>query len=127
MLTRDDAPPPVDMDTIIRQPSWLAAIRLCVQVSGLQDNQVGPEIGIQEAQFSRILAGKANFPPNKLIPLMEVCGNEIPLLWLAHHRGYGLVRLKSRLETELEASKQENAELRLKLAHFEEFQRIGAR
>lgn len=126
MLPKHDAPD-TDMDTIARQPSWLAAIRLCVQVSGLQDNQVAIELGIQEAQFSRILAGKANFPPLKLVPLMDVCGNEIPLQWLAHHRGYGLVRLKSRLENELEESQRENAELRLKLAHFEEFQRIGSR
>ncbi len=127
MLSAHDSPSSVDPDTIKRQPSWLASIRLCVQLSGLQDNQVAMELGIQEAQFSRILAGKANFPPNKLTQLMDVCSNEIPLQWLAYHRGYGLVRLKSALERDLEASQQENAELRLKLSHFEEFQRIGSR
>ena len=114
----------VEDSVISKQPDLLSAIKLCISSSGLNDNQVAMELEIQEAQFSRILKGQAHFPPNKLEALMDFCGNEIPLRWLAMHRGYGLVKLKSRLEGELEDEKQKNAELEMKLQHFEEFQKI---
>lgn len=115
----------VEDGVIAKQQDFLSSIRLCISSSGLNDNQVAMELEIQEAQFSRILKGQAHFPPNKLEELMDVCGNEVPLRWLAMHRGYGLNKLKSRLESELEEEKQKNAELELKLQHFEEFQKLN--
>lgn len=100
--------------TVSRQPSLLAAIALCVRSSGLLDNRVAQELEIQEAQFSRILKGDAHFPPNKLNALMDVCGNEIPLRWMAMSRGYGLVRLKSEVEKENEALRQKLRDEQLK-------------
>lgn len=40
---------------------------------------------------------------------MDMCGNEAPLMWLANHRGYGLVVLQSEAE-----KRAENAELALR-------------
>lgn len=40
---------------------------------------------------------------------MDMCGNEAPLIWLANHRGYGLVVLQSEAE-----KRAETAELALR-------------
>lgn len=98
-----------------------AAIRKCVDNSGHDDKFIAIDLDIDQAQWSRIKSGQANFPPSKIGLLMDVCGNEIPLRWLAWSRGYGLVRLKSAVEEELEQERQRNAELEMKLKHFEEF------
>lgn len=116
-----------DDSTIHRQPTLLSAIHLCINVSGLSSSQVASELKIQEAQFSRILTGKAHFPPNKIDALMDLCGNEIPLRWQSLRRGYGLVRLKSAVEADLQVEREENARLRMKLQHWEEFQKISAK
>jgi len=52
---------------------------------------------------------------------MEVCGNEIPLRWLALSRGYGLFRLKSEVELENERLKAELSAQEAKLATIMEF------
>lgn len=118
-LSRHANPVPVTADMVERQDSMLAAIRLCVSLSGLEDNEVALALDIQAAQWSRILAGTAHMPPNKIGDLMDLCGNEAPLLWLANARGYGLHLLKSEAErqrdeaqNELAAKERENALLR---------------
>lgn len=89
---------------VAAQPTMLAAINLCVSLSGLEDKEIALELDIQPAQWSRILSGDAHFPPNKLGSLMDLCGNEAPLLWMADSRGYGLVLLKSEAERRAEAA-----------------------
>ena len=88
----------VTAEMLEAQKSLLAAINLCVTLSGLSDQEVAAELEIQPAQFSRIKTGESHFPPNKLGPLMDLCGNEAPLLWLAHSRGKGVHLLKSEAE-----------------------------
>lgn len=94
----------VSPDMLGAQKSMLAAINLCVSLSGLDDKEISLALEIQPAQWSRILSGEAHMPPNKLGALMDLCGNEAPLLWLANSRGYGLVLLKSEAERRAEAA-----------------------
>lgn len=70
---------PVPPEVVYRQPDMLAAIRLAVQVSGLDEKQVFLPLGINKAQWSRILSGQAHFPENKIERFMDIVGNEIPL------------------------------------------------
>lgn len=106
-------------DMIDAQRDMLAALNLCAQLSGLDDNEIALALEIQPAQWSRIRHGDAHMPANKWGDLMDLCGNEAPLLWLARNRGYGLVLLKSEAErqrdeaqAELQAKERENALLR---------------
>lgn len=110
--SRRSAPGDVSDEVIERLPNMLAAIKLCVQVSGFEDKPVCGHLEIDAAQWSRIKAGTANFPTNKLNDLMDYCGNEIPLRWQAMSRGYELKRRLSEIEAELERQRAENAELR---------------
>lgn len=81
---------PVSMDTIYRQPDLLAALRLSVQTSGLDEKQVYLALGLDKAQWSRILTGQAHFPTNKYEQFMDIVGNDVLLIWMAHRRGKGL-------------------------------------
>lgn len=91
---------------IVRQPSMSAAIALCIQASGLQESEVCLTLEIDPGHWTRIKKGDAHFPPNKLNPLMDLCGNEIPLRWLAQSRGYGVVLLKSEAERRAEEAER---------------------
>ena len=87
----------------MRQKDFLGALNLCMNTSGLEDKEIYMALDIDPGHFSNIRKGKpgANFPPNKLNTLMDLCGNEIPLTWLAHSRGKGLVMLESEAQRQL--------------------------
>jgi len=102
-------------------PSLTRACFKCVEEGGLQDKSICIELGIDPGVLSRARSGQAHFPPDKIDALMDLCGNEIPLRWQTLKRGYGLVKLKSRLEEELDAERQHTASLEMKIRHFEEF------
>lgn len=95
---------PVDVSLIARQPTMTKALQLCQTLSGKDDAQFYGKGGIvnDQAQWSRIM-GPSNhcFPHDKLNLFMDIAGNEAPLLWLLHSRGYELASLHLR-ETETE-------------------------
>lgn len=105
----------VDLNAVTRQASFNAAIVYCVGVSGLDRKQVYSALGIDAATWSRIESTQANFPPNKIEALMDICGNEAPLMWLVHARGYDWASVRERqseMERKLTELEQENADLK---------------
>ena len=118
-------PEPADVadSTLLKQTDMLAAIRLAIQESGLQDNQIYPVLRMEKAAFSKALGGSNHFPSGKLDQLCDVLGNEVVLRWWALRRGYGLVKLKSTLEEENEQLRADLHEARRDLDKFREFVR----
>jgi predicted XRE-type DNA-binding protein len=106
-------PDEVSTQVIGRRKSLLDAINLCIDVSGLDDKEIGFALGIDAGHLSNIRKGKTgcNFPTNKLDDLMTLCGNEIPLVWQAMKRGKGLVMLEGEAERQLRLQKEENDRL----------------
>ena len=100
MVTPGD---PIDVDAALvhRQPSLLSAIQLCMQAAGIADKEACISLGIDPAHWSRMSSGTAHFPLHLLGPLMDLCGNEAPLEWLAHSRGYELRPLESETQKAL--------------------------
>lgn len=96
----------VPMDLVLKQTTMAGAIALCVQLSGLEEKELYLSLGIDAGHWTRIMKGDAHFPVNKLNDLMDMCGNESALLWLAHSRGYGLVMLKSEAERRAEEAEK---------------------
>jgi hypothetical protein len=95
---------PVDETVIARIPSMTRALAMCQSLSGLDDKSFIGEGGVVKdaAQWSRIMnSGQHNFPQDQLNKLMDKAGNEVPMLWLMHSRGYDLSSLRHR-ETEME-------------------------
>lgn len=92
----------VPLELVTKRKSLLGAINLCIDLSGLDDKEVQLALDIDAGHFSHLRKGKGHFPPDKIGALMDLCGNEAPLIWLAHTRGYGLVVLKSEAERRAE-------------------------
>lgn len=101
---------------IARQPSMTSALQLCKTLSGLDDKAFIGHGGIvkDSAQWSRIMsAGQHNFPQDELNKFMDKAGNEAPLLWLVHSRGYDIASMR-KLESETEHALRVERELRMK-------------
>lgn len=88
----------------------LEAIQLCVQLSGLSNERISSELGIDKGHFTRMMQGRAHFPDAKSTDLMQLCGNYAPLQFEAWACGFELQeRAKDTRIAELE---QELAKLR---------------
>jgi hypothetical protein len=94
-------PSHVTASEVAREYSLGGAIDLCAKVAGLSPKQVQDALKTDKAQFSRWTDGKEGVVWPKLVALMDVCGNDAPLLWMLMARGYELSSLR-RVETELE-------------------------
>jgi len=106
---------------IVASKDFKSAVRLCIEVSGLERKQVAAALDLQDPHLSRMLADsngsdERHFPLNKIEALMDICGNTIPVRWLALKRGYGLHRLKTALEVENEQLKAELQEREKEMA-----------
>lgn len=120
----DDVPDAI----LANKQDLLAAINLCIAVSGYQDQQVAEALGISETQLSKYKSGLHNFPPNSLLMLMKFCGNLIPLRWLALKAGQKIEPLLSTLEQERDAQKARAEEAERRLDTITKFlQQVGMR
>jgi hypothetical protein len=115
MLSRAEPLIDVPVDSILARKSLLGAINLCIDLSGLENKEVYLPLGIDAGHFSNLRKGEGHFPTDKVNDLMDMCRNEVPLLWLAHRRGYGLVVLKSEAERRAEAAERRAQEAELKV------------
>lgn len=88
---------------VYAQRTFSAAIVLAITASGLDDKEVYLPLKIDGSHWTKIKKGEAHFPLDKLCEFMDLVGNEIPLQWLAHRRGKGLVMLLSEAERLLQA------------------------
>lgn len=112
---RDQLSIPVEVTEreITRERSLGGAIALCAKAAGFElDKQLALELGTDKGQFSRWLSGQEGIIWPKLAKLMDTCGNDAPVLWMLHQRGYDLASLRRR-ETEME---KENRLLREEVA-----------
>jgi hypothetical protein len=107
---------PFSEDVIYRQPDMLSALHLAVQVSGLDEKQIYLPLGLDKAQWSRILSGHAHFPTNKWEQLISLLDNEIPLIWLAHRLGKGLHNLEDAKDKTIREQGEKIAELQREIA-----------
>jgi hypothetical protein len=105
---REVIPDDYQRQTALKCKSRTHAIRKCVEISTVENHKeiYGP-LGIDQAQWSRIWAGTAFLNPDLKFQLMEVCGNDVPVLYDGLVRGYELTRIKSSLEAENAKLRQE--------------------
>ncbi len=112
----------VDDDRVLTCKTMREAIRLCVETSGKQIKEVAFDLGMPKENLYRMISTSddpRHFPPEKLPRLMEVCGNEKPLVWLSLHQGYGLYRLPEVVEAECKELKEKLRVAEQKLNIFE--------
>lgn len=109
-------PVPLNPDEVTRKKSLGAAIELCANAGGFDlDKALQMELGVDKAQFSRWQSGAEGIVWPKLTKLMDTCGNDAPLLWMLHDRGYDLHSIRRKetaVERENRLLREENAALR---------------
>jgi plasmid maintenance system antidote protein VapI len=113
--TQISLPVEVRPEEVMRKQSLGAAIDLCMELVDKQEKQLQAELGVDKGQFSRWKSGQEGIIWAKFARLMDTCGNDAPLLWMLHQRGYDLYSLRRReSETErlLREAREENAALR---------------
>jgi plasmid maintenance system antidote protein VapI len=102
-------PTEVTPSEVIREKTLGGAIELCAKAAGYSlDKELQIALGVDKAQLSRWQSGTEGIIWPKLVRLMDTCGNNAPLLWMNHDRGYDLHAMRQR-ETETES---ENRKLR---------------
>lgn len=116
MSTQLGFPVEVRPEEVAREKTLGAAMELCAKVAGYGlDKELSVPLGVDKGQFSRWQAGSEGIKWDKLAALMDYCGNDAPLLWMLHARGYDLHSLRlreSETERKLREAKEENAALR---------------
>lgn len=114
-MTQLGLPVELSVAEVARERTLGGAIGLCVKAAGLEPKQVQADLKLDKAQFSRWESGAEGITWPKLAALMDRCGNEAPLLWMAHTRRYDLAslrKLESEVERENRLLREENAALR---------------
>lgn len=109
-------PVAIHVDELARKQTLGDAIELCANLAGLPlDKQLAGPLRVDAGQFSRWKSGEEGVKWPKFSALMDYCGNDAPVLWMLHQRGYDLHSLHKR-ETETEKEnrrlREENAALR---------------
>jgi hypothetical protein len=111
----------VPIGEIVRKPSLGKAIEYCAELAGysydkeLETALKKAGVSVDQTQLTRWRQGVEGIKWEKFVGLMDVCGNDAPLLWMAHARGYdvgSLRRVESSVERENRLLREENAALR---------------
>lgn len=108
-------PVEVSIAEVARERSLGGAIGLCAKAAGYEGKEIQAALRLDKAQWSRWEAGHEGVVWPKLEQVMDYCGNDAPLLWMVHARGYDLAAMRKReseLERELRSAREENAALR---------------
>ena len=103
-------PSEIRPEEVARKATLGNAIELCAELAGFSlDKTLQQSLDVDKAQFSRWLSGQEGIVWPKFTRLMDVCGNDAPLLWMLHQRGYDLASLRKR-ESETERKLREAEE-----------------
>jgi hypothetical protein len=99
-------PSAVTAQEVAREKTLGGAIGLCAKAAGYEPKEVMDAVKVDgkpldKAQWSRWESGQEGIVWPKFVALMDFCGNDAPLLWMLHARGYDLSSLRKQ-ETELE-------------------------
>lgn len=103
---------PIQISDVVALRNLGQACAKCAEWGGLSDKAVALETGIDPGVWSRIKSGTAHPADDFLDVLMDAAGNEAPLLYLVHRRGYdpsSLRKLESEIERELRQAREELA------------------
>lgn len=114
-MTQLSLPADISITEIARKSSLGKAITYCYEAADLEPKQLLAKIGGDKGQLSRWESGTEGVIWPKLSALMDACGNDAPLLWMNHARGWDLNamrRRESELEQDLRLAREEVAALK---------------
>jgi len=107
-------------EEIARKQTLGAAIELCAELGGhALDKTLQQELEVDKVQLSRWQSGTEGIIWPKFVRLMDLCGNDAPLLWMNYQRGWDLNAMRRReteyqMQARLSKEREEAAERRAK-------------
>src|SRR5690606_29981875 len=116
-------PVEVTPQEVSRESTLGGAISLCAKAAGLTPKEVQDALKADRAQFSRWTDDKEGITWSKLAALMDTCGNDAPLFWMLHARGFDLHSLRRReteYQRELRIERERRVKAEEKVAYFEQ-------
>lgn len=111
----------VPLSEVVRKPSLGKAIEYCAELAGYgYDKELEKALNergvkVDNTQLTRWRQGSEGIKWEKFAGLMDVCGNDAPLLWMVHARGFdvsSIRRIETAVERENRLLREENAALR---------------
>jgi hypothetical protein len=111
----------VPVSEVMRKPTLGRAIEYCAELAGysydkeLEHALAKAGVKVDNTQLTRWKQGGEGIKWDKFCAVMDVCGNDAPLYWMNHARGYdihSLRRRESETERENRLLREENAALR---------------
>jgi plasmid maintenance system antidote protein VapI len=89
-------------EEVARKQTLGGALELCAELAGYAlDKTLASDLGVDKAQFSRWQSGGEGIVWPKFMQFMDFCGNDAPLMWMLHQRGYDLHSMRKK-QTEIE-------------------------
>lgn len=113
--------PEIPLDELLRKRSFGKAIEYCAELADLSyDKELEHALAragcpVDKTQLSRWQSGQEGIKWDKLVGVMDACGNDAPVLWMLGQRNYDLHsvrRRESETERENRMLREENAALR---------------
>jgi hypothetical protein len=99
----------VPVSEVMRKPTLGRAIEYCAELAGysydkeLEHALAKAGVKVDNTQLTRWKQGGEGIKWDKFCAVMDVCGNDAPLYWMNHARGYDIHSLRRReSETERE-------------------------
>ncbi|MCQ4165118.1 hypothetical protein [Tahibacter harae] len=87
----------VSVDEIARKRSFGDAIGLAAEIAGFDfDKQESANACMDKGQWSRIKSGQEGIKWERLSLFLDRVGNDVPLLWMLHMRGYDISTVRKR-------------------------------
>jgi hypothetical protein len=97
-------------EDIARQPSLSGALALSAAAAGLDlEKEIHIPLHIDAGHWTRMRTGTAGIQWKQLAAICDLTGNDAPILWMLHQRGYDLHSLRKR-ENEVERELREARE-----------------
>lgn len=128
-MTQIDDPPqlpfrmdayPVDRDVIAGLPTFSRAMDLSQSfIRALNAKDLARKLRIDSGAFSCKQSGSKPWNADEVRRTMELGQNLIPIAWLAHRYGHGLVMLETEAERRERAMREGIAERDAKIAYLE--------
>ncbi len=92
---------------VARKQTLGDAIKVCAELAGYEmDKQLQDDLGVDKGQLSRWQSNTEGIMWAKLEKLMDLCGNDAPLFWMLHRRGWDLRSIR-KIESETQRQLRE--------------------
>jgi transcriptional regulator with XRE-family HTH domain len=99
--------------------TWTQVLITAIREADMTQEEVCLLMKYDSGNFSRILSGNANFPPDRLREFNEILGHHLTLYWLCYQDGHEAHVLPKLLEKKIDEKNEELKEKDARISSLE--------